>query len=276
MIESKVAQPRIASRDEWLSARKELLAKEKELTRRRDALNAERRRLPMVQIDKKYIFEGPHGKASLLDLFDGYRQLIVYHFMFEPGSPPPGKSGEPWDEGCSGCSFVADNIGHLAHLHARDTSLVLISRAPLAKIEPFKARMGWTVPWYSSFGGDFNYDFHVTQDETVVPIEYNFKDKKTLEKLGHTYHLDGEQPGLSVFLRAEDKVFHTYSTYARGLDQLDGTYVYLDLTPFGRQEEWEDSPEGWPQTPTHGWLRHHDKYGDPIGDEDSCCNAKGK
>ena len=275
MVESLVAMPRIVSREEWLSARKELLAKEKELTRRRDALNAERRRLPMVAVDKQYVFHGPRGQASLLDLFDNCRQLIVYHFMFEPGPPPAGKSGEPWDEGCSGCSFVADNIGHLAHLRARNTSLVLVSRAPVAKITPFKARMGWTVPWYSSFESDFNYDFHVTQDEAIAPIEYNFRDKETLKKLGHNYHLQGEQPGLSVFLRDDDKVFHTYSTYARGLDQLDGTYIYLDLTPFGRQEKWEDSPEGWPQTPTD-WLRHHDKYGEEGGVEDSCCNAKGK
>jgi predicted dithiol-disulfide oxidoreductase (DUF899 family) len=273
MIETAVAHPKIVSRDEWLVARKKLLVKEKELTHQRDALNAERRRLPMVRIDKQYVFEGPNGTASLLDLFDGRRQLIVYHFMFEPNDPPPGKSGDPWDEGCSGCSFVVDNIGHLAHLHARDTSLVLVSRAPLAKIGPFKARMGWTVPWYSSFGSDFNYDFHVTQDETVAPIEYNYQDKATLERLGQTYHLNGEQPGLSLFLRDGDSVFHTYSTYARGLDQLDGTYVYLDLTPLGRQEDWEDSPEGWPQTPTHGWLRHHDKY-DELPRDSECCHSK--
>ncbi|HYI94423.1 MAG TPA: DUF899 domain-containing protein [Bryobacteraceae bacterium] len=275
MIESIVAQPKIVSREEWLSARKELLAKEKELTRRRDALNAERRRLPMVAIEKQYVFSGPDGQMSLLDLFDNCRQLIVYHFMFEPGPAPPGKSGEPWDEGCSGCSFVTDNIGHLAHLRARDTSLVLVSRAPITKIAPFKARMGWTVPWYSSFGSDFNYDFHVTQDEAIAPIEYNYRDKQTLRESGHNYHLQGEQPGLSVFLRDGDKIFHTYSMYARGLDQLDGTYIYLDLTPFGRQEKWEDSPGGWPQTPTD-WLRHHDKYGEERGVEDSCCNAKGK
>jgi predicted dithiol-disulfide oxidoreductase (DUF899 family) len=165
--------PKIVSRDEWLAARKELLAKEKELTRQRDALNAQRRRLPMVAIDKDYVFEGPEGRVRLIDLFDGRRQLILYHFMFEPGAPPAGKSGEPWEEGCSGCSFVADNIGHLSHLHARDTSLVLVSRAPIAKIKPFQTRMGWTIPWYSSFGSEFNYDFHVTTDEKVAPVEYN-------------------------------------------------------------------------------------------------------
>ncbi|MGH7429508.1 MAG: DUF899 domain-containing protein, partial [Candidatus Methylomirabilaceae bacterium] len=247
---------------------------EKELTRARDALNAERRRLPMVKIDKNYVFEGPAGKASLLDLFDRRRrQLIVYHFMFDPNDPPPGKSGEPWDEGCSGCSFLVDNIGHLAHLRARDTSLVLVSRAPLAEIEPFKARMGWTVPWYSSFGSDFNYDFHVTQDEAVAPVEYNYQDKATLEAKGEAWFTTSEAHGLSVFLRDGDSLYHTYSTYARGVDLLMGTYNYLDLTPFGRQEEWEDSPEGWPQTPTYEWLRHHDKYGDDTKGLGSCCGS---
>ncbi len=273
MTESTIEHPKIVSRHEWLVARKTLLAREKELTRRRDTLNAERRRLPMVRIDKDYVSEGLGGKASLLDLFDGRRQLIVYHFMFEPGAPPPGKSGEPFDEGCSGCSFLVDNIGHLAHLHARDTSLVVVSRAPLAKIAPFKKRMGWTAPWYSSFGSDFNYDFHVTTDEAVAPVAYNYQDKATLEQKGETYHLKGEQHGLSVFLRDGDRVFHTYSTYGRGVDQLMGTYHYLDLTPFGRQEEWEDSPAGWPQTPTHGWLRHHDKYDELPADSDSCCGS---
>lgn len=270
MIESTITLPKIVSRGEWLAACKELLTKEKELTRHRDALNAERRRLPMVRIDKDYAFEGPNGKANLLDLFDGRRQLIVYHFMFDPNDPPAGQSGAPWDEGCPSCSFTADNIPHLAHLHARDTSLILVSRAPMVKIAPFKKRMGWSVPWYSSFGSDFNYDFHSTTDEAIAPVEYNFQDKATLEQKGETYHLSGEQPGLSVFLRDGDIVFHTYSTYGRGLDQLLGTYIYLDLTPFGRQEDWEESPDGWPQTPLHGWLRHHDKYDEPP--VDSCCH----
>jgi predicted dithiol-disulfide oxidoreductase (DUF899 family) len=147
--------PKIVSRAEWLSARKELLAREKELTRDRDLVNAERRRLPMVRIEKGYIFDGPDGKVCLLDLFGERCQLIVYHFMFDPS----------WEEGCPSCSFLVDNIGHLSHLNARKTSLALVSRAPLAKIEPFKKRMGWTFPWYSSFGSDFNYDFHVTMDE---------------------------------------------------------------------------------------------------------------
>jgi predicted dithiol-disulfide oxidoreductase (DUF899 family) len=267
MNQTTVAHPKIVSREEWLRARKQFLSREKAHTKQRDALAAERRRLPMVKVEKDYTFEGPRGKVRLLDLFEGRRQLIVYHFMFDPDGPPPGRTGAPWDEGCPGCSFVVDNIGHLSHLHARDTSLVLVSRAPLAKIQPFKKRMGWSIPWYSSFGSDFNYDFHVSLDESVAPAEYNFEVKP---KFGET-ELKGELPGLSVFLRIGDDVFHTYSAYARGLDCLDGTYAYLDLTPYGRQEEWEDSPESWPQTPTHGWLRHHDKY-DRTGVE-SCCHT---
>ncbi|MGH9195444.1 MAG: DUF899 domain-containing protein [Acidimicrobiia bacterium] len=269
-----LAYPQIVSREEWLRARRSFLKKEKEATRARDALSAARRRLPMVRIDKAYAFEGPHGKVSLFDLFDARRQLIVYHFMFDPDDSPPGKSGEPWDEGCTGCSFVADNIGHLAHLHARDTSLVLASRARLAKIEAFKKRMGWTVPWYSSFGSDFNYDFHATADEAITRVEYNYMDKAELIRKGETYHLRGEQHGVSVFLRDGDRIFHTYSTYGRGVDLLLGSYNWLDLTPFGRQEEWEDSPAGWPQTPTHGWLRHHDRYGDNVKESVSCRNSK--
>jgi predicted dithiol-disulfide oxidoreductase (DUF899 family) len=217
--------PRIVSRDEWLAARAQLLIKEKEATRARDKLNAERRRLPMVEIDKEYLFEGPDGKASLLDLFGGRRQLIIYHFMFGPD----------WDEGCEVCSFLVDNIGHLAHLHARDTSLVLVSRAPSAKIEPFKARMGWTVPWVSSYGSDFNADLSATADD------------------------DGEYGGVSVFLREGEEIFHTYMTTDRGNDILHGTYNYLDLTPLGRQENWEEPP-GRSNSPAMGWVRLHDTY----------------
>jgi predicted dithiol-disulfide oxidoreductase (DUF899 family) len=216
--------PPVVSQDQWLAARDQLLKKEKELTRARDALAAERRRQPMVRIDKSYVFEGSEGRASLIDLFDGRRQLIVYHFMFDPD----------WDEGCSGCSMFTDTIGHLGHLHARDTSLVLVSRAPLEKIESFKERMGWTVPWFSSFGSDFNRDFGVTTDE-------------------------GETFGLSVFLRDGDSVFRTYFTAGRGVEGLAG-YTFMDLTPFGRQEDWEDSPPGWPQDPTYSWGRLHDQY----------------
>jgi len=210
--------PRIVSRDAWLAARAELLTKEKEATHARDKLNAERRRLPMVMMEKEYVFEGPDGKASLLDLFDGRRQLIIYHFMFDP----------TWDDGCRSCSNLVDNIPfRLSRLQAHDTSLVLVSRAPLAKIAPFKARMNWTVPWFSSYGSDFNYDFGVTDE-------------------------DGEKPGLSVFLRHGDQqVLHSYSTSGRGVDILLGTYNYLDLTPLGRQEDWEERPEG-SYTPTEG------------------------
>jgi predicted dithiol-disulfide oxidoreductase (DUF899 family) len=208
--------PKVVTRAEWLPARLELLAKEKELTHRRDALNAERRRLPMLRIGKDYVFEGPDGKASLLDLFEGRLQLIIYHFMWL------WEAGQPLDRGCPSCSAFADHIarGLLAHLHARGTSLTLVSRAPLAKIEPFKARMGWTVPWHSSFGSDFNYDFQVTLDESVALLEYNYRTKAEHEKAGTSYYFEGEQPfdlpGLSCFLRDSDKVFHTYSTYGRG------------------------------------------------------------
>jgi predicted dithiol-disulfide oxidoreductase (DUF899 family) len=248
-IPGTIKYPKIVSRAKWLNARKELLAKEKELTRHRDAVNAERRRLPMVRIEKDYIFEGPAGKVRLLDLFEDRRQLIVYHFMFDPS----------WDEGCPSCSFLVDNIGHLSHLYARKTALALVSRAPLGKIEPFKTRMGWTFPWYSSFGSDFNYDFHVTMDEAVAPVEYNYTNKTELVRKDETYFTRGESHGLSVFLRDADSVFHTYSTYARGTDLLAGTYNYLDMTALGRQETWEEPP-GRSDGPFMHWLRHHDRY----------------
>jgi predicted dithiol-disulfide oxidoreductase (DUF899 family) len=268
---TNTAHPAIASREEWLAARMELLAREKELMRQQDALNAARRRLPMVRIDKPYVFEGPRGKDSLLDLFDGRRQLLVYHFMFDPDGPPTGKSGAPWEEGCPGCSFAVDNLPHLAHLRARDTNFVVVSRARWSKIAPFKARMRWTVPWYSSFGSDFNYDFHVTTDESLRPVEYNYKDKATLEREGLTYHLAGEQPGLSAFLRTGEGVYHTYSTYGRGLDGFMVTNHLLDLTPFGRQQEFEDSPPGWPR-PEASWPLHHDKYEAQPAKADASCH----
>jgi uncharacterized protein (TIGR02246 family) len=241
--------PAVVSRAEWLGARRALLAKEKEFTRERDAVNVERRRLPMVRLDKDYVFDGPHGQAGLLDLFEGRQQLIVYHFMFDPS----------WDAGCPSCSFLADNVGHLAHLHARNTTLALVSRAPLEKIEAYSRRMGWSVPWYSSFGSDFNYDFHVTLDERVAPIEYNYTDKAVLLAKGEDYFTDGESHGLSVFLRDGDNVFHTYSAYARGTDVLVGTYNYLDMTALGRQEDWEE-PHGRSDGPFMAWLRRHDEY----------------
>src|SRR5215216_5489190 len=219
--------PQVVTPDAWQAASAELLAKEKAATRARDALNAERRRMPMVKIDKQYIFEGPDGSASLLDLFDGRPQLILYHFMFGPSD----------DEGCVGCSMFVDNIGHLAHLHARDTSFVLVSRAPLEKIERYRRRMGWTVPWYSSARSDFNTDFGVTGDA-------------------------GESFGLSVFLRDGDRVFRTYFTSGRGVEALGSNWTFLDLTPLGRQETWEDSLPGRPQTAPYRWWRRHDEYED--------------
>jgi predicted dithiol-disulfide oxidoreductase (DUF899 family) len=243
MTETNVPQPKIVSRDEWLAARKQLLAKEKEHTRHLDAVNAERRRLPMVKIDKDYVFEGPDGKARLLDLFEGRRQLIVYHFMFDPG----------WDKGCPGCTGFVDALGDLSMLYARNTSFVLISRAPLAKLEAYKALRGWDLPWFSSYGSPFNYDFHVTLDESVAPLEYNYRNKAELEQRTHEpYFTSGESHGLSVFFRVNDDVFHTYSTYARGCEGLTDAYSLLDRTPYGRQEDFEDSPPGWPQKPTYG------------------------
>jgi predicted dithiol-disulfide oxidoreductase (DUF899 family) len=224
--------PRVVSRGEWLAARKELLANEKAATRARDALNTQRRQLPMVAIDKDYVFGGTDGELSLLDLFEGRRQLIVDHYMFDPS----------WDEGCASCAGRVDQYGNLAHLHARDTTMAVVSRAPLAKIEPFKARKGWTFPWYSSFGSDFNYDFHVTLDERVAPVEYNYRDKAELAHAGFP-DAEGEVHGTSVFLRDGERVFHTYSTYGRGTEQVGGTHYYLDMTALGRQEDWEE-PRG--------------------------------
>ena len=229
--------PPVVSRDEWLIARKELLVAEKAATRARDALNANRRRLPMVAIEKDYVFEGPDGEASLLDLFEGRRQLIVDHFMFDPSL----------DEGCPSCSGRVDQYGNLAHLHARDTTMAVVSRAPLAKIEPFKASKGWTFPWYSSHGSDFNYDFHVTLDESVAPVEYNYRTPAEHRQAGTSYYVEGDQPlelpGQSHFLRDGDRVFHTYSTFGRGAEMTGGSYYFLDLTALGRQEEWEE-PKG--------------------------------
>ena len=223
------AHPPIVSAADWQAARDKLLVKEKAMTRALDALAAERRRLPMVRIGKDYVFAGPAGQVRLGDMFEGRRQLLLYHFMFAPGV-----SGWP-DAGCDGCSFFTDQICHLAHLHARDVSFVLVSRAPLASILAYKQRMGWTVPWFSSADSDFNVDFGVTSER-------------------------GETFGLSVFLRRDNEVFRTYFTTGRGVEALGSTWSFLDLTPFGRQETWEDSPEGWPQTPPYQWWRRHDEY----------------
>jgi predicted dithiol-disulfide oxidoreductase (DUF899 family) len=216
------ALPPIVSRDEWLKAREELLVKEKELTRALDALAAERRRLPMVRFRNDYALEGSAGKVRLLDLFERRRQLVVYHFMWHGTG-----------RYCEGCSSFTDNIGHLAHLHARDTSLALVSNGPFSEIAPYQKRMGWTVPWYSAQGSGFAADCGVA---------------------------DGGF-GLSIFLRDGERVFRTYFTRGRGVDRLRFDFNLLDLTPLGRQETWEDSPRGWPQTPPYQWWRLHDEYG---------------
>jgi len=225
--------PKIVSREEWDAARKELLVKEKEVTRARDRVNAERRRLPMVRIDKPYAFEGPDGTVGLLDLFEGRPQLVLHHFMFAPD----------WDEGCSSCSSAADGIGRLRQLHVRNTTLVAVSRAPYPKLAAFRERMGWTFPWYSSYGSDFNYDFHATLDDRVAPVSLFFRSEAELAAAGTpwTESMRGdEMPGISAFLRADDEVFHTYSTYGRGIEEFHNGYHYLDLTALGRQEVWEE------------------------------------
>jgi predicted dithiol-disulfide oxidoreductase (DUF899 family) len=230
--------PQVASPEEWLAARKQLRAKEGELLELRDAVNEARRQLPMVPVDTEYVFEGPTGKVSLLDLFEGRSQLIVQHFMFDP----------EWDEGCRHCSLLTDGIGSTAHLHALDTTIAIVSRAPYEKIERFQRRMGWDVPWYSSYGSPFNYDYHATLDESVAPVEYDYQDKETLAAHGNWF-TEGETGGMSVFLREGDRVFHTYSCYGDGIDVFHNTFNFLDLTPHGR-----------PLEKSRPWLRHHDKY----------------
>jgi predicted dithiol-disulfide oxidoreductase (DUF899 family) len=228
--------PKIVAPEEWRAARVALLEEEKAMTRARDALNVRRRELPMVRIEKDYRFEGPEGTASLLDLFEGRRQLMVGHFMFDP----------EWDDGCPSCTAGADEVsnGLLDHLHTRDTTLAYVSRAPIEKISAYRAKKSWTFPWYSSFGSDFNYDFHVTLDEAVAPVEYNYRDQAALEALDPAWAgWSGEQPGLSCFLRVDNEVFHTYSQFARGAESTGGSYYFLDLTALGRQEEWEE-PKG--------------------------------
>jgi predicted dithiol-disulfide oxidoreductase (DUF899 family) len=227
-------QPAVVSRQEWEGALEKLRVKEKAATRGRDALAAERRRLPRVRIESAYTFDGPRGKASLADLFEGRRQLLLYHFMFGPNE----------EVGCDGCSMFVDQVGHPSHLHARDTSFALASRAPIAKIEAYRRRMGWTLPWYSSFGTEFNHDFGVGPEQPR-PGEYQ----------------DGEAFGLSVFLRDGTIIYRTYFTNGRGVEALGSVWTFLDLTPLGRQETWEDSPEGCPQTPPYTWWRRHDEYG---------------
>ncbi|MBD1851460.1 DUF899 domain-containing protein [Leptolyngbya sp. FACHB-711] len=242
MIQNAIAHPEIVGRDEWLSARKTLLEHEKELTKHRDRINVERRRLPMVKLEKEYTFEGSNGSTKLVDLFEERTQLIVYHFMFAP----------EWENGCMGCTGYVNALGDLSTLNERDTTFVLVSRAPFPKLEAYKRLKGWTVPWYSSFGSDFNYDFHVTLDENIAPIEYNYRDKAELKKRNGPNVMQGESHGLSVFFRLGNDVFHTYSTYARGVESLTDAYSLLDMTPYGRQEDFEDSPPGYPQKPTYG------------------------
>jgi predicted dithiol-disulfide oxidoreductase (DUF899 family) len=227
--------PSVVSVEEWQAAREALLVEEKKATRARDELAAERRRLPRVRIEKDYLFDGPAGKARLLDLFESRTQLLLYHFMFGPNQ----------EVGCDGCSMFVDQIGHLAHLHARDTSFALVSRAPIAKIEGYRKRMGWTIPWHSSFESDFNVDFGVGPE---TPQEGVYQ--------------DGESFGLSVFIHDGDEVFRTYFTTHRGVESLGSVWTFLDLTPLGRQEQWEDSPAGYPQTKPYEWWRRHDEYGD--------------
>ena len=229
--ENAIKFPTVVGPAEWKKARDALLVKEKAATRARDALAAERRRLPMVRIEKQYVFEGPKGKMSLLDLFEGRRQLLLYHFMF---APPV--AGWP-DAGCVGCSIVADQFGHIAHFHARDTSFCLVSRAPFKNIEKYRKRMGWTYPWYSSEGSDFNADLGLTTEKY-------------------------EMYGLSVFIHDDKDVYRTYFTNGRGVEGLN-IWTFLDLTPLGRQELWEESSAGGARTKPAGWWRRHDEYGKP-------------
>lgn len=224
--------PPVVDRATWDDARSVLLQQEKALTRMKDAISAARRRMPMVGVPADYTFRGPDGTASLLDLFGGREQLIVQHFMFPP----------EWDEGCDGCSMMAEHIGPLSHLHARRTSFALTSRAPLDRLLAFRARMGWQLPWYSTVGSEFNEDFGATVD-------------------------GDERQAISVFVRRGDQVFHTWSTHARGEEPFMVAFDLLDLTPFGRQEDWENSPPATPQEPTYSWMRLSDSYGE---DADRC------
>ncbi len=244
-------QPRIVSRDEWLAARKALLAREKAHTREGDALSVDRRRLPMVKVETSYMFDTPDGRRSLADLFEDRSQLIVYHFMMGPG----------WVEGCPSCSFLMDHLdGVLPHLANRDVTLVAVSRAPLAEIDAFKRRMGWQFPWVSSYGTAFNRDFHVsfTKDEVASgKMHYNYAEQLFPSEEG---------PGFSVFVKdAQGGIFHTYSTYGRGGESVLGTYHLLDLVPKGRDEDRLPFPMAW--------VRHHDRYSANAGAGESTCSS---
>ncbi len=242
MTPEQIPHPPIVTESEWKAERIKLLAEEKRHTDEYDRINAQRRRLPMVKVEKSYSFDGPNGKESLLELFEGKQQLIVYHFMFEP----------EWEEGCPGCTSFVDALGDLSMLPERNTSFVLVSRAPLSKLDEYKAKRGWNQKWVSSGDSDFNYDFHVTLAADRGELEYNYKDKDELAKGRPIEKIYGEYPGTSVFFRIGDDIYHTYSTFARGGESLTDSYRLLDITPYGRQEDFEDSPEGWPQKPTYG------------------------
>jgi predicted dithiol-disulfide oxidoreductase (DUF899 family) len=261
---TEVREHEVVSAKEWSARRKEFLKKEKEFTRLRDELSRERRELPWEKVEKEYVFDGPSGKQTLADLFDGKSQLIVYHFMFGPG----------WAEGCPSCSYLADHFGgSLAHLANRDVSLVVVSRAPLAQIEAFKKKMGWQFHWVSSFGNDFNHDYRVSFS----------KEETAAGKVNYNYDLvefpSEEAPGASVFYKNnEAEIFHTYSAYARGLDILVGAYNFLDLVPKGRDEDGLAF--------SMSWVRHHDRYSEgyfvdpkalyvaPKGAGSSCCSEE--
>ena len=231
--------PEVVSRDAWLAARRELLTQEKASVRAKDELNTRRRELPMVRIDKEYRFDGPDGPVSLADLFAGERQLVVQHFMFHPD----------WTDGCGSCTAAVDELsdGLLRPLRARGTSYAVVARAPLAQLEKYRAKRGWTIPLYSSSGSEFNYDFHVTLDASVTPVQFNYRGPDELRAAGMDWILDPaaqpmEQPGMSCFLRTGDDIFHTYSTFGRGTEQTGGAYGILDMTALGRQESWEQPP----------------------------------
>ena len=225
--------PQVVSPGEWEAALEAFRAKEKAATAAHDALAAERRRLPRMLIEKDYILEGPTAAVSLTDVFEGRRQLLLYHFMFGPNQ----------SEGCDGCSMFVDGVADLAHLHARDTSFALVSRAPITKLEAYRARMGWHIPWYSSASSDFNVDLHLSPPQ---PRSGEYQ--------------DGEMFGLSAFLRDGERVYRTYFSDRRGVEALGSVWSLLDVTPLGRQETWEDSPAGYSQTPPYEWWRRHDEY----------------
>src|SRR5262245_24400162 len=239
---SSTPHPPIVSHDQWLSARETLLVHEKEVTRHYDRMTAERRRLPMEKVEKDYALTSKRGKRSLKELFEGRRQLVIYHFMFDPA----------WEKGCPSCTWHIDALGDLSMLQEYDTTFALVSRAPIAKIEAYRSERGWDIPWYSSFGTDFNYDFHVTNDPEVRPPEYNYRTLAENKAHNSPNNRLGEEHGLSVFFPLDGDVFHTYSAYGRGTELIADARLILDTTPYGRQQEFEDSPPGWPQKPTYG------------------------